>query len=381
MRIAVGIPSFQEADSIAHVVTQVDIGLTRLANAADCIIANIDGASPDGTSQVFLNTPTRCRKHAFVVSDRPGGKGRNVLRFLHYCHEAGVDAMAMVDADIASITPDWINGLLIPLCKNDAHYVSPLYRRSRFDGGTTYHFAYPLMYGVFGRDVRQPIGGDFGLSNALLRYLLEQSTDASVYGYGIDIFMTMHAVGGGFKVAQATLGRKIHKSSFPKIPRIFPEVASTVIAPIRQYGIRISEEEVGPPGLSIDDSQEYGDYRQAQALFAESRARAADFVPIYRGWLGADFTHLQRALDAPEPRISSAVWTDLLAAAICAVLLDLSVRAADAFVQHLAPLFAMRLITFCIENWRRDSSSVHEEIVAQARLFRRKLISRSGLTG
>ncbi|MBI1959002.1 MAG: glycosyltransferase, partial [Candidatus Rokubacteria bacterium] len=69
MPVAVGIPSYREADSIAHVVAQADQGLVRLLGPARCVIVNVDGDSPDGTAEVFRATPTRCGKESFVCAD------------------------------------------------------------------------------------------------------------------------------------------------------------------------------------------------------------------------------------------------------------------------------------------------------------------------
>jgi glucosylglycerate synthase len=173
MRVAVGIPSYQEADSIAHVVMQVDRGLARRFDPARSTIVNVDGDSPDGTAGVFRGVPTACRKVSLVVTDRPGGKGVNVLRFLRHCLEHDADALAILDADVISVTPEWMDRLLGPVVAGTADFVAPLYRRSRYEGAVTAHFAYPYFYAMAGIDLRQPIGGDFGLSAALARHLLE----------------------------------------------------------------------------------------------------------------------------------------------------------------------------------------------------------------
>ncbi|MGH9768859.1 MAG: glycosyltransferase [Blastocatellia bacterium] len=185
MKVAVGIPSFMEADSIPYVTRQVDEGLSGMFNPADCVIINADGASPDQTSRVFLETPTKCGKEALVVTEQPGGKGRNLLRVLEHCAEREVGALAVVDADLKSITPDWMAWLLTPVARGAADYVLPLYRRRRFDGTVTNHFAYPLLYGYFGRDWRQPIGGEFAMSGEFANHLLRQRVEDAVYGYGI----------------------------------------------------------------------------------------------------------------------------------------------------------------------------------------------------
>src|SRR5215475_7328156 len=172
IRLAVGIPTFQEADSIENVTRQVDLGLACLADPANCVIINVDSDSPDKTAEVFLNTPTRCRKESLIITKQPRGKGRNVLRFFERCVELGVSAIAIVDGDLRSISPEWIEALLTPVLRGEAEYVTPLYLRHRFDGSMTNNFAYPLMYGYFGTCLRQPVGGEFALSADLVKHIL-----------------------------------------------------------------------------------------------------------------------------------------------------------------------------------------------------------------
>jgi len=379
MRVAVGLPSYQEADSIAYVVSQVDRGLTHLFDPADCAIVNVDGNSPDRTSSVFLQTPTRCRKVSLVVTDSPPGKGRNVLRFLRYCNENAVDLIATFDADVVTVTPEWVRALLTPVIRREAHYVTPLYTRSRFEAAITNHFAYPLFYGFSGLDIRQPIGGDFGLSGSLVNYLLQRPVDDSVYRYGIDIFMSMHAVGGGFRLVQAALGHKLHKPTFHKMPGMFCDVASAAVAVMRHYRIKTSGDDAGHVRPGIDDSSQYPHCQQAQELFKEMRSKGAELEPIYRAWLGSDSSSLRATLHGDAPRLSSETWADLLAAAVSNALWRAPALPAYLFAERLAPLFIMRAVTFWSENSTRDPLSVHEEIVGQAQIFRKKLLERAGL--
>lgn len=380
MRVAVGIPSYREADSIAHVVAQADQGLVRLLGPARCVIVNVDGDSPDGTAEVFRATPTRCGKESFVCADQPGGKGRNVLRFFRYCADTGVEALATLDADVTSVTPDWIDALLTPVLDGRADQVTPLYTRSRFEGATTNHFAYPLLYGAYGRDIRQPIAGDFGLSGALVRHLLRQPVDDAVHGYGIDIFMSLHAAAGGFRQAQAPLGRKLHKPSFPKRARIFHDVVTAGVGVTRGYGLLPRPVEPSTGGCSIDDSEDYPHARQADELFEAMRVEAVRLAPAYRAWLGGEAADLTAALEAAAPRVSSDMWAGVLAGAVLAAVSPGCREPSHAFAERLAPLYMMRAITFWIENRRRDPRDVEAEVLAQARLFRRTLLARAGLT-
>ena len=50
---------------------------------------------------------------------------------------------------------------------------------------------YPLTRALYGQRIRQPIGGDFGMSRPLVRHYLAQPVwDTDVARFGIDIWMT-----------------------------------------------------------------------------------------------------------------------------------------------------------------------------------------------
>ena len=102
-----------------------------------------------------------CRR--YIMSTPPGvrGKGNNFQNLFRKVVELGAEAVVVVDADLKSITPQWIKHLGEPLF-NEFGYVAPLYVRHKYDGTITNSIAYPLTRALYGRRVRQPIGGDFG---------------------------------------------------------------------------------------------------------------------------------------------------------------------------------------------------------------------------
>lgn len=377
IRVAVGIPTFQESDSIENVVRQVDAGLSRLFDPADCLIVNVDSDSPDGTSEIFLKTPASCRKESFVIREQPRGKGRNVLRFFERCAELRIAALAIVDGDLRSIMPDWIEALLTPVLQGEADYVTPLYLRHRFDGSLTNHFAYPMMCGYFGAGLRQPIGGEFAFSAALIEHILRQPVEEAVLGYGIDIFLSMHATGGGFRMAQTRLGRKLHKPSFPKWSLIQPQAIAAAIATSRLYPVRADSHDFQSAPDSVDDWPEYRFYDESQALLAASRERARELTPVYRSWLGREPANLFSAFEDGGGALSAEAWTDLVAACVAhAVWVDPKVSARS-IADQLQPALFIRTITNWNETWKRPIEEFNAEINLQARLLREKLLARS----
>ncbi|MHC4307746.1 MAG: hypothetical protein ACYSR7_03890, partial [Planctomycetota bacterium] len=156
------------------------------------------------------------------------GKGNNILNLFNFAKQVGAEVIIVVDADLRSITKEWIEYLGRPIA-DGYDYVIPRYSRHQFDGTITNHICYPAMFGMLSMDIRQPIGGEFAFSPGFVKHLLKQSWNESTRQYGIDIFMSLNAVLGGFKICQSGLGAKIHKASAPKLGIMFDQVIETLL--------------------------------------------------------------------------------------------------------------------------------------------------------
>lgn len=226
--IIVGIPSYNNAKTIGHVVRAVQGGLAKYFPEHKAVIVNSDGGSSDGTMDVVQNSSIDdfnaillhhrvepIAKIAFPYSGIPG-KGSAFRTVFEIAGLLGAKACAVVDSDLRSITPEWIELLVTPVLKGGYDYVSPLYHRHKFDGTITNSIVYPLTRALYGKRVRQPIGGDFGFSGGMAQYYLTKDVwESDVARFGIDIWMTTTAIANGFKVTQSFLGAKIHDAKDP----------------------------------------------------------------------------------------------------------------------------------------------------------------------
>ena len=144
------------------------------------------------------------------------GKGSAFRTIFLAAELLGARACAVVDADLRSITPEWIQLLVEPVLQHDFDYVAPYYLRHKFDGTITNSIVYPLTTALYGVRIRQPIGGDFGISGRLAtHYLSKDVWETDVARYGIDVWMTTTAICDGFRVCQSFLGAKIHDAKDP----------------------------------------------------------------------------------------------------------------------------------------------------------------------
>jgi len=225
--IIVGIPSYNEADNIDWVVKQVSQGLQKYFPRKSAVIINVDNNSKDGTKEAFLKAKSSVPK--VYLSTRPGakGKGSNFYNLFKFIKEHSSKINIVVDADLRSITPDWIRKLGRPV-KKGYDFVAPFYIRNKRDALITNHFCHPLIYALLGRNISQPIGGDFAFSLEMVEHWLSKKWPKAVYQYGIDIFMTTEAITNRFKVCQVDLGRKVHKPTSLKLDSMFVQVATTL---------------------------------------------------------------------------------------------------------------------------------------------------------
>ncbi|MBI3001408.1 MAG: glycosyl transferase family 2, partial [Deltaproteobacteria bacterium] len=111
------------------------------------------------------------------------------------------------------------------------------YSRYKYDGTITNNVVYALTRALYGKRIRQPIGGDFGLSrNTVSSYLKQNVWMTDVARFGIDIWMTTHAITNGFRLCQVNLGVKVHDPRDPasSLGPMFRQVVWTLFTLMEQ---------------------------------------------------------------------------------------------------------------------------------------------------
>jgi len=248
--IVIGIPSYNNVRTIGHVVRAAHAGLQKYFPQYRSVIINSDGGSKDGTPDavlgveaadprlLLLNTPlTGVHRLSFPYHGVPG-KGSAFRMIFQMASDLNARACCVVDSDLRSITPEWIDLLVRPVLHNQYDFVAPYYHRHKYDGTITNSVIYPLTRALYGHRIRQPIGGDFGLSTALVRrYLQHRDWESDVARFGIDIWMTTTAVAESFRVCQSFLGAKLHDAKDPgaDLSAMLQQVLSSVFALTARY--------------------------------------------------------------------------------------------------------------------------------------------------
>jgi len=237
--VLVGIPSYNNAHTINYVVYQAAKGLETYFPNQKSVIFVSDGNSIDGT----LATISAMRL-PFQVNIIPAtyvgvsGKGSAVKAIFEAARYLEVKAVALVDSDLRSISAEWIKLLVSPVLMK-AEFVTPYYIRYKYDGTITNFLCYPVTSSLYGKKIRQPIGGDFGMSIKFVKELLESSLWQTPYirRFGIDIFETHTALAKKYEVKQAFLGSKVHEAKDPSkhLASMFRQVIGSMFTCIENY--------------------------------------------------------------------------------------------------------------------------------------------------
>lgn len=215
--ILVGIPCYNNEKTIVHVIQMVTHGLNKHFKSTKNIILIADGGSTDDTREVAKEFEIKPWQEKVVSIYRgPAGKGSAVRSILEAAARLEIKACVIVDSDIRSITSDWVKYLIEPILGKNYHFVAPIYSRHKYDGTITNNIVYNLTRALYGKRIRQPIGGDFAFSKEVVSFYISQPVwETDVARFGIDIWMTTQAITHQFKICQANLGVKIHDAKDP----------------------------------------------------------------------------------------------------------------------------------------------------------------------
>lgn len=364
-----------ESENIEFTTKQIDKGLSVLKSKypsiSECVIINIDSNSSDNTKLIFQKVKTEFFKKSINITSLPG-KGKNIIAFFKEIIKKDFDVALTLDADLKSIKPNWVIKFLKPFIVGKCDFVTPVYERSRFEGSTTNHFAYPLVYSFLGRDVRQPIAGDFAFSKGLVKYILKQKQTQNIRKYGIDIFETIHALKYSKNIHKVKLDRKIHNPSFSKLEPMFPQVASSALDVIRSLDVeKLPACEKQSTSIGITDKIEFPHKDQANKLLSRQKKILLRDNLRHR-WLGEVKKEIINNINNKNFYYSKEIWSDVLSDWIIYVKRKKS-KSSTVLANELLPYSVFRTVHFWNKIVNYSRGEVEKEIREQAKMVRERI--------
>jgi hypothetical protein len=375
--ILVGIPCYNNEKTIPHVIQMVTHGLDKYYRDFRNVIFIADGGSTDDTREAAQEFQAKPWQEKVVSIYRgPAGKGTALRSVFEAARTLQVRACAVVDADLRSITSEWIQYLLDPVVNRGYQFVAPVYLRHKYDATITNNIVYSLTRALYGRRIRQPIGGDFAFSKEVAKYYAEQDVwDTDVARYGIDIWMTTTAITQSFKLCQSNLGVKIHDAKDPgqHLGPMFRQVVYVLFAlmerlenywkpikgsePVETFGHKNSIE---PEPVSVD----------LEGMIEKFKDGFQHFSSLWKEIFCAEcFAQIQKASEqgVRDFHLSTSVWVQILYE--LAATFHAWKRNRFKIIEVVTPLYYARVASFVRKTWDMTSEAAEEVVEEQALQF------------
>jgi len=375
--ILMGIPCYNNEQTIAHVIQMVTHGLAKHYKDKRSVIFVADGGSTDDTREVAKEFQIKPWQEKIVSIYRgPGGKGTALRSVFEAANRIKVQACAVVDSDLRSITSDWVKHLLDPVLSKDYQFVAPVYLRHKYDGTITNNIVYNITRALYGKRIRQPIGGDFAISREVAKFYAEQDVwETDVAHFGIDIWMTTNAITQGFRLCQSNLGAKIHDAKDPgqHLGPMFRQVVWTLCYLMERFEVQWKEVqgsepvetfghegyvEPEPVNVDIDGMIEHfkTGFQQFSSLWKDIFSKAS-------------FDEIENAVEMDSNRfyLSTDAWAQILYE-LAATFHSWNVNRYK-LIDVMTPLYYARVASFVRQSWDMSSQEAEELVEDQALKF------------
>jgi glucosylglycerate synthase len=378
--ILVGVPTYNNAATVGQVVQAIRAGLVKYFPRERAVIFNTDGGSRDQTRDLVRGASITdldrtsdlyaLRTLHCISAEYPGepATGTALRTILASAELLRVSACAVVSPDSTTIEPEWMERLLRPVYQRNFDFVTPLYRRHKFDGLLVRNLVYPMTRAFYGKRVREPYAAEFSFSGQLASHFLGQEIWVHEVGHtGTEIALTISAIAGGYRLAQVFLGAKPHLDarSADLVAAMRQTVGALFWSLEPNYSLWSSQHDSQPvPTLGTGQEVTLEPLRvNRKRLFGMFRSGVAELEPVLKAILSpSTLSNLQTiaALEEDEFCYGDELWARTVYE--FAASYHKSVISRDHIVQALAPLYRGRAFTFLVENREASGEEVEQNI-------------------
>jgi hypothetical protein len=300
--VAAAFLTYNNAETLPSVLEVTTRALAARFPGTRIAFIGADAGSSDASGDLIRNAgvPAIVTTHEAPLGERVAvpfhgvpGRGAALRGALGAAQRLGARVLLLIEPDLMSLTPDWISRLTSPVWDEKADFVAPAYARHRFDGTITNLLIAPLVRALYGRRLRQPLGGQQALSGRLVEHLLlHPKWDWSGRELA-DVWILGTAIADGFSVWEAWLGPRVIRSNTRTndLPKMVSQTLGGVLTVMDRHDdlwrdVRGSEAlpAVGDAMLPGTEPREVDVERMASAF----RLGLRDLTPVWEHVLAPD---------------------------------------------------------------------------------------------
>lgn len=387
--LIVGLPTHNNANIVGPVVQAIQAGILKCFPRERAVILNADGGSRDGTSDVIMASSINDLRRAYSthalrtlpsISTRYGNSPSSETS-LHTILAAAellrAKACAVISPESVNIEPDWVARLLRPIYRDNVDFVSPTYRRHKFEGILVSNVVYPLIRALYGLRIREPYAADFGFSGRFgTQFLAQHQWHDEAGQFGTELEMILNAIATGCRISQSFLGTKSRVERHP----------DDLVAAMRQtVGVLFAAMEANIPDWRTNsgskpvptDGPEYEitldpvrvNRKRLKQMF---EAGVKELEPVLKSILSPSTLNTLQQISNVEGdafRFPVELWATTVYE--FAGSYHKSVMSRDHIVQALVPLYRGRALTFMVENRNASAEEVENSIESLCHEFER----------
>ncbi len=216
--VVVGIPTYNNVETIEKVVEAAVAGLTARLSAFRAVVVNTDGGSRDGTPERLKGV---LNGHVPLLQSRyplypvhllappltgVPGRGEALRSILQTGQRLGAKACAVLDAGVENLNSEWVEHLLAPILHHGFDLVTPCYLRHKFEGAISNGIVYPFTRALYGRRIRQPMPSELAFSAQLIDHFAGPASADGTGSARVDPWSVTSAILGQFRICQTFLG-------------------------------------------------------------------------------------------------------------------------------------------------------------------------------
>jgi glucosylglycerate synthase len=385
--IAICLLTYNHAATAPAVAEAARAGLERHFPGAAAVLINADAGSSDRTPELLgaVGLPTVLARHDAPITERAAvpfhgvpGRGTALRLVLEAAQHLKVRVAVILEADVSTVTDEWIVKLVRPIWEDKADFVIPAYARHRYDGTITNLVLAPLIRALYGRRLRQPLAGSQAFSARLIDHLLAQPRWRWTGRDVTDLWVVGTAIVDGFAVREAWLGirRVASRTRTTDLPTMVAQTLGAVFTVMDRHqdlwlDVRGSEAvpAVGEPALPAIDPMPVDVERMVGAF----RQGLRDLASLWEDILAPETFGEVLAMDggdATRLRFSDDLWARIVYD--FALAHHYGVVHRDHLLRSLVPLYLGRTAAFVVATAARDAAGTEAILESVAAAFERQ---------
>lgn len=383
--VLVGLPTLDNAGTVLEVVRAVHVCFTRDFPRLRTVMINSDGGSVDGTPELIrsaslaesdmVQTAHALRTLHRVVAPYHGLPGKLTALKTIFAASDLTQARVLVLLDPAgpATEPERVSELIRPVLQGHVDVLAPKYRRHPRDGVLITQLVRPMVRGLYGVELDEPLGVELACAGRFTSHCLEQEIwDREAGRFAIDLWLRTEAIAQRYRVGQIWRPSPGASGTRTKLREAVRQIVLSLVESLRAHepfwtgteGV-VSLPILGNDGMSVPAEPSPWDY---EALGRQARDTLKQISPLVGEVLTAPV--LERLLDGTGcTPLDDDLWVRVVYAFATAI--GHRRGNVDHLVDMFVPIYMCRASAFMAATAAEPAAAVQARLDSLCETFQR----------